>query len=132
MHMFSGLTLLKLPNVSPSPPKAPVHPWEWLAQPWSRLHLDFAGPFLGHMYLILVDAYSKWLTVEVMNSITAEKTIQKLRTIFAAHGIPHKIVTDNGPTFRSEQFQTFVMHNTYSLRPIIPLPTGWRRGQCKQ
>ena len=106
--------------MSPSPPRAPVHPWEWPAQPWSRLHLDFAGPFLGHMYLILVDAYSKWLTVEVMNSITAEKTIQKLRTIFATHGIPHKIVTDNGPTFRSEQFQTFVMHN--GIKHIFSAP----------
>ena len=106
--------------VSPSPPKAPIHPWEWPAQPWSRLHLDFAGPFLGHMYLILVDAYSKWLTVEVMHSITAEKTIQKLRTIFSTHGIPHKIVTDNGPTFRSEQFQTFMMHN--GIKHIFSAP----------
>ena len=36
--------------VSLSSPKAPIHHWEWPAQPWSRLHLDFTGPFLGHMY----------------------------------------------------------------------------------
>ena len=63
-------------------------------------YIDCAGPLLGYtcMYLIIVDAYSKWLAVEVMHSITAEKTIHKLRTIFATHGTPHKIVTDNGPT----------------------------------
>ncbi len=32
----------------PSPAPAPLHPWEWPSQPWSRIHLDFAGPFLGH------------------------------------------------------------------------------------
>lgn len=32
----------------------------WEKHPWHRLHEDFAGPFLGNMYL-LVDAYSRWL-----------------------------------------------------------------------
>lgn len=27
-----------------SPPSAPIHPWEVPHSPWSRLHLDFAGP----------------------------------------------------------------------------------------
>ena len=35
----------------PSPPVAPLHPWEWPSQPWSRIHVDFAGPFLGEMYV---------------------------------------------------------------------------------
>ena len=52
--------------------KAPLHPWEWPAQPWSCLHLDFVGPFLGHMYLVLVDAHSKWLDVQIMQSTTSE------------------------------------------------------------
>ena len=62
------------------------------------------------MFLIIVDAYSKWLNVEITQSITAEKTIL-ICTVFATHGIPHKIVTDNGPTFCSEQFQTFMKIN---------------------
>lgn len=67
----------------PAPAVAPLHPWEWPSQPWSRLHLDFAGAFLGHMYLVFVDAHSKWLDVHIMNSVSA-KTIEVLRTIFAA------------------------------------------------
>jgi len=61
-----------------SPPRVPLYSWEWPSQPWSRLHLDFAGLFMGHMYLIVVDAHSKWLDVQIMQSITAEKTIEKL------------------------------------------------------
>ena len=41
------------------PAKVPLHPWEWLARPWQRLHLDFAGPFLDKMYLLVIDAHSK-------------------------------------------------------------------------
>ena len=96
---------------SSSPPTAPLHPWEWPAQPWSRLHLDFAGPFLGKMYLVLVDAHSKWLDVQIMNSITSEMTISRLRSIFATHGLPQQIVTDNGPTFTSEAFKEFTKLN---------------------
>ena len=51
----------------------------------------------------------KWLNVEVMQSITAEKTIQKRGAIFETHGILHKIDTDNGPTFHSKQFHIVVM-----------------------
>ena len=41
------------------PPPAQLHPLEWPACPWARLHADYAGPFLGKMFLIVVDAYSK-------------------------------------------------------------------------
>ena len=45
----------------PSPSAAQLHPWEWPSKPWSRLHIDFAGPFRGHKCLTLVDSHSKWL-----------------------------------------------------------------------
>ena len=35
------------------PGKAPLFPWEWPEEPWKQVHLDFAGPFLGHMYFCL-------------------------------------------------------------------------------
>ena len=48
------------------PTAVPIKPWKWPSTPWSRRHLDFAGPFLGHMFLIIIDAYSKWLEVRIM------------------------------------------------------------------
>ncbi len=36
-----------------SPPTAPLHPWEWPESPWSRIHVDYAGPFLGDMFLLI-------------------------------------------------------------------------------
>ena len=37
-----------------------LHPWEWPTKLWQRIHLDFAGPFKGKIYFILIDSHSKW------------------------------------------------------------------------
>ena len=94
-----------------SPPPAPLHPWQWPSEPWSRLHLDFAGPYMGHMFLVIQDAHSKWLDAHVMSTITSSKTIEVLRTVFATHGIPRKVVTDNSPSFTSSEFKSFMQGN---------------------
>ena len=95
----------------PSPPSAPLHPWQWPTQPWTRLHLDFAGPYMGHMFLIIVDACSKWLDAYILSTISSSKTIETLRTVFATHGLPQTIVTDNGSSFTSEEFKQFMEKN---------------------
>lgn len=51
-----------------SPPTAPLHPWEWQESPWSRIHVDYAGPFLGEMFLLIVDAHSKWMDIYPVKS----------------------------------------------------------------
>ena len=94
-----------------APPKAPLHPWEWPSQPWQRLHIDFAGPFHGTMWLIVVDAHSKWPEVIPMTTVTTTTTVTKLRSLFAQHGLPEVLVSDNGPQFTSEEFQQFVAAN---------------------
>ena len=94
-----------------NPPKAPLHPWDWPDRPWQRLHMDFAGPFLGKMYLIIVDAHSKWIEVKIMNKINANETEAELRDVFSTFGLPDTIVTDNGPTWTSEKFQNFMNAN---------------------
>ncbi|RUS86742.1 hypothetical protein EGW08_005532 [Elysia chlorotica] len=71
-----------------SPPKAPLHPWDWPQQPWSRVHMDFAGPFLGKMFLIIIDAHSKWIDIRIMSKITASDTILELREVFSTFGLP--------------------------------------------
>ena len=95
----------------PPPASAPLHPWEWPQKPWSRLHLDYAGPFLNKMFSVLVDAHSKWLEVVQVSAATSMVTIEKLRTIFATHGLPERIVTDNGSVFTSEEFENFLHGN---------------------
>ena len=38
-----------------TPELAPLHPWEWPDKPWSRIHVDYAEPFLkitGYPFLL--------------------------------------------------------------------------------
>ena len=79
------------------PQVAPLHPWEWPSAPWERVHVDFSGPFMDSMFLVLVCAHSKWPEVVQMKTTTSTKTIEALRMIFCRTGILKQIVSDNGP-----------------------------------
>lgn len=94
-----------------APSLSPLHPWSWPEGPWQRIHIDFAGPFEGRMFLVVVDAHSKWPEVQVMDSVTSSKTIQALRTIFSRFGVPETLVSDNGPQLTSEEFECFLKSN---------------------
>ena len=93
-----------------NPRKSPIHPWEWTSKPWVRLHIDHAGPYLNKMFLIVIDSYSKWMEVVPTTADSAD-TIRKLRKMFATHGIPEQIVSDNGSAFTSETFERFLQQN---------------------
>ena len=86
------------------PDKAPAHPWETPKGQRVRLHIDYAGPYMGKMLY----AYSKWTEVHCMNSGKSVPTINKLRKTFSTHGLPELIVSDNGPSFVNEEFEGFM------------------------
>ncbi|KMQ84563.1 hypothetical protein RF55_17547 [Lasius niger] len=114
-----------------APPRAPVHPWEVTTVPWSRLHLDFAGPFQGHKFLIVVDSFSKYTEVREMSTTTATATIDVLRDMFATHGIPDVVVSDNGPPFQSKDYGDFLRGNVVRRVLIAPRrPAG--NGQAER
>ncbi|XP_058049000.1 uncharacterized protein K02A2.6-like, partial [Ahaetulla prasina] len=92
----------------PLPPTAPVLEWEKPQGPWSRIHIDFAGPFHGQTFLIVVDAFSKWLEIILMKSTTAGAVISALKHLFATHGLPDTLVSDNGPQFTAALFEGYL------------------------
>lgn len=103
-----------------SPARIPLHPWEWPDRPWARVHVDHAGPFLGKHFLVVVDAYSKWLIVTVVPALTSQCTIRHLREIFATHGLPELLVSDNGTAFTSSEFKEFMVRN--GIRHVTTAP----------
>ena len=79
------------------------------------------------MWLLLIDAFSKWPEIHEMNSTTAEATISKLKQTFAAQGLPERIISDNGPQFTARQFDEFckfrgIVHST--IAPYHPRSNG--------
>ena len=95
-------------SVKTGPPTAPMHPWKWPAKPWQRIHIDFAGPFLGKSFMLIVDSHSKW---PEMTATSASSTLCKLRQVFASYGLPQQVVMDNGPQFVSQEFAAFMKSN---------------------
>ena len=72
-----------------------------------HLHMDYAGPFRGKLWLVVMDAYSKWPEIHAMSTTTAQATIHQLRKVFSAHSLLEQLITDNGPQFVAEDFKHF-------------------------
>lgn len=94
-----------------SPARAPLHPWEWPETPWSRLHIDYAGPFLGKMFLVIVNSHSKWIDVYPSRTAMSHATVEKLRQCFSTHGLPQMLVSNNGACIKSTDFEAFMKQN---------------------
>ena len=103
------------------PKKAVPHPWRPAQNPWDRIHLDFAGPFANSMWMLLVDAHSKWVEVQNMrNNTKSGNVIIKLRTIFSRYGLPKILVSDNGPQLISKEFEDFCVKNGINHIAVPP------------
>ena len=88
-------------------PRLPVTPWPSADAPWSRLHVDFAGPFMNKHFLVLVDSFSGWMDVFPVQGPTTEEAIRCLTMSFRYNGLPFTLVSDNGAAFTSHRFREF-------------------------
>ena len=71
------------------------------------------------MFLIIVDAYLKWMEVLPVRNATSQMTIEKLSIIFATHGLS-ETVSDNGSVSTSSEFQEFMSRNL--IRHVLTSP----------
>ena len=58
-------------------------------------------------YLVTVDYYSGFFELDYLPSAKWTTVITKLKSRFTSHGIPDKLVSDNGPQFSSAEFENF-------------------------
>ena len=106
------------PESHPEPVQMTVLPPE----PWHTVNVDFCGPFpTGEYLLVVIDAYSRFPEVEIVTSTSAKTTIPKLERIFATHGIPKILKSDNGPPFSSAEIRSFMDENGPVHKRITPL-----------
>jgi len=79
------------------------------------------------MFLVVIDAHSKWIECLALSSCTSEITVESLRAMFATHGLPDCVVSDNGSCFTSAVFQDFLKQNGvkhYRSAPFKPASNG--------
>ena len=91
------------------------------ARPWTQLCADFYGPLpTGEYILVVLDEYSRYPEVDIVKSTSAESVIPKMDRMFATHGIPEQVKTDNGPPFQGEHFARFSEIKGFHHRKITP------------
>ena len=100
-------------------PEPPCYPWHILSSDLFE--------FKGNQYLLISDKYSKFPIVRKLTGTTSRATINHLKSIFAEHGIPERLSTDNGPQYTSQEFYDLmqaygVEQNTSS--PMYPQSNG--------
>ena len=108
-------------DVKNQPTKAPPHIWQPPSENFERVHMDYAGPFLKHHFLIVVDAKSKWLEIyKTQTDPTSKITIRFLKNIFSRFGTPTFLVNDNASIFVSKETLQFCKDNGIEVRNSAP------------
>ncbi|KAL9960046.1 hypothetical protein ACROYT_G033443 [Oculina patagonica] len=102
--------------------------------PWSFVSADIFD-WNGLQYLILVDSYSGWFEMNTISDLSSKTVIQKMKRHFAAHGIPTRLLTDNGPQFSSREFERFASEWSFehvTSSPYFPQSNGLVENSVKQ
>ena len=103
-HYKQDLSMLQLPNGI-----------------WEEVSVDFCGGFpLGESLLVIMDDYSCFPVVRILNSTSANVVISKLDNVFATYGTPRVLCSDNGPPFNSYEFCKFAENLGFKHRKITP------------
>jgi len=77
-------------ELSHAPTPFPELPWQMIGT--DLFELDNLN------YLIVVDYFSRYIEVAAMQKTTkSHEVIRTLKAIFARHGIPEEVRSDNGP-----------------------------------
>ena len=98
-------------------------------RPWDKVKIDFYGPLpTGQYILVVIDCYSRFPEIEILATTSAQKVIPKLDSIFARHGIPSHLTSDNGPPFQSHEFGRYMTAMGITHTTSTPL---WPQGNAE-
>ena len=101
-------------------PREPLIPLPPTTDAWSRVACDLFH-MSGKDYLLIVDYHTSYPEVSLLPEISSAAVIRHTKSIFARHGIPDTVITDNGPQFSCKEYRDFAKqwefeHTTSSPR----------------
>ena len=71
-------------------------------------------------YLLVVDYYSRFIEVAKLTSTSSSDIICHLKSIFARHGIPECVMSDNSPQYSASQFSKFAREYGFTRTTSSP------------
>ena len=100
-------------------PKEPLIPHSVPGLRWEKVAVDIMT-YQGHDYIVVVDFYSKYPEIAVLGRKTTACVILHMKSMFARHGIPGQLVSDNMP-FASREFNDFAKEWGIKLTTSSPM-----------
>ena len=86
--------------------REPMQPLPPTTEAWTRVGTDLFT-MQGKDYLLVVDYYTNYPEISLLPDTTSSTVIKHAKSIFARHGIPRVVISDNGPQYSSKEFQEF-------------------------
>ena len=84
--------------------------------------VELCGPFpIGETFLIVVNYYSRFPFVEILQSATSATIISTLFKIFLVHGLQETFTSNNGGQFASNEMVFFLKINGITHTRTTPL-----------
>ena len=93
-------------------PPEPLKPTATPERPWQVVGSDLFQ-MDGKRFLLLVDYYSRYPEVAVLSAETSTEV--QMKSVFARHGIPETVISDNGPAYASNEFKAFAKAYKFTL-----------------
>jgi len=87
--------------------------------PWQKVGTDLFE-WKNSKYLLIVDYYSRYIEISHLDHSTASAVITHTKSIFARHGIPEVVYSDNGPQFQAAAYTQFA--STYQFKHVTSSP----------
>ena len=87
-------------------------------RPWQKVGIDLFE-YKSHDYVLVVDYYSKFIEIRMLQRKTAKSVVFSIMSIFSVHGLPEEIVADNMP-FNSRYFKEFGKRNNIKISTSSP------------
>ena len=100
---------------------APVITEPGCEKPWTCLSMDFGSFPDGRLTAVLIDDFTKFPVVELVESTAFSHVKRVLDKVFALMGTPVEIRTDNGPPFQGHEFQSYLRTLNIKHRRTTPL-----------
>jgi hypothetical protein len=103
----------------PAARSEPLIPSKLPDRPWQVVSTDLFE--LNHkQYIVMIDNYSRWIEVRHLNRTTSMSVIKQMKAIFAIHGIPETVQSDNGTQYTSMEYKDFAKEWGFEITTSSP------------